>query len=891
MKLWPGSRGRGDELSEELASHLEMAKQDRVDRGESASEAEHASRREFGNVGLVQSVTREQWGWLGLEEFLQDLRFGARTLRKSPGFTLIAILTLALGIGASTSLFSVVNGVLLNPLPYPQPEQLITMHESKPNFKNGSISYPNFRDWQKENKSFSSVAIARRYAFSLTGRGQAEQVRAQFISSDFFSVLGVRPVLGRTFAPGEDIIGGPPLAIIGAGLWKRKFGSSPDVLGKSMTLDGKDYTIVGITPTSFDLFLRSANLTEVYVPIGQWSNPLLNRRGAGLGIHGIGRLKPGVTFGQAVADMDRISRNLSAAYPDTNGNISASLIPLRKDMLGNVQPTLLVLLGAVGFVLLIACVNVANLLLARSTGRAREFAIRAALGAGHGRLVRQLLTESILLALAGGALGLLLAHWATAATLGVLPQQLPRAAEIKVDTHVLLFTLGISLLAGIVFGIAPALKTSQPCLHETLKESGRGLSGSRQPAQSIFVILEMAMALILLVGAGLMIRSLAALWNVDPGFRPHNVLTFGLAFPPSIMRTSSSPEAIRSYLREIDSTFAETPGVQAVAQSWGAVPLSSEDDRTFWIDGEPRPATETDMKWTLNYIVGPDYLRVMGIPLLRGRFFNTHDDHRSPIVAVVDDVFARKYFGNESPLGKKLRLNALDLTSDGTLVQIVGVVGHVNQWGLDSDLTQSLRAELYLTCLQMSDDYMANVPAGGGTFVMVRSDAPVSALLESLRRTNQQINSEQVIYQPQTMDDILAGTLAARRFSMILFSVFAGLALLLSSIGIYGVICYLVGQRTREIGIRVALGARRADVLRLVLGHGVRMAVVGVTIGVAASLGFTQLMAGMLYGVSPADPITFIGVAAILTLVALAACYMPARRAMRVDPNVALRYE
>jgi predicted permease len=468
---------------------------------------------------------------------------------------------------------------------------------------------------------------------------------------------------------------------------------------------------------------------------------------------------------------------------------------------------------------------------------------------------------------------------------------LPRAAEISIDTRVLLFTMGISLLAGILFGLAPALKTSDPRLQESLKETGRGSSAGRQRAQSVFVVLEMAMALILLIGAGLTIRSLAALWNVDPGFRPDHVLTFGLAFPPSMLKTASSPEAVRAYVRELDSKFAQTPGVQAVSQSWGAVPLSSEDDRTFWIDGEPKPANDADMKWTLNYIVEPGYLRVMGIPLLRGRFFNTHDDNHSPIVAVVDEVFARKYFGSEDAVGKTLRLNFLDLTSDGTRVQIVGVVGHVNQWGLDSDLTQSLRAQLYLTCLQMSDDYMANVPGGGGTFLMVRSDQPVATLLASLRRTNQQINAEQVIYQPQTMNDIVAASLAARRFSMILFSVFAGLALLLSSVGIYGVISYLVGQRTREIGIRVALGAGHSDVLRLVLGHGVSMALVGIAIGITVSLGLTQLMASMLYGVSPTDPITFAGVAVILTFVALAACYIPARRAMRVDPTVALRYE
>jgi predicted permease len=890
VKLPFWKRGRHEkELAEEIESHLEMAARERVDRGEPRGQAETAARREFGNVALVENATRDQWGWRWLEELLQDLHYGARTLRKNPGFTTVAVLTLALGIGANTSLFSVVNGVLLNPLPYPHPEQLVTLHESKPNFKDGSISYPNFRDWQTNNHTFSAMAITRTYTFSFTGRGESEQLLARFISSDFFSVLGVNPVIGRTFAPGEDEIGGPALAIIGAGLWKRKFGSSPDVLGKTLALDGKDYTIVGVTPAAFDLFQKSASITEVYVPIGQWSNPLLPNRGAGLGIHGVGRLEPGVTLEQASADMDRVSHSLAAAFPDTNNGISAYLIPLRKAMLGDVQLVLLVLLGAVGFVLLIACVNVANLLLARSTGRTRELAIRAALGAGRGRLVRQLLTESTLLAVGGGGLGLLLAQWATRAMLGVLPAELPRAAEIQVDTHVLLFTMGISLCAGILFGLAPALKTSQPELHETLKESGRGASGTRHRAQSVFVAVEMAMALVLLVGAGLMIRSLMALWNVDPGFRPNNVLTFGLTLPPSMM--TASPDAIRAYVREIDNRFAATPAVQAVSQSWGAVPLSGEDDQLFWIDGQPKPANEMDMDWTLDYVVGPDYLRVMGIPLLRGRFFAANDDEHSPRVAVVDDIFARKYFGNEDPIGKRLRMNSLDLTPNGTLVQIVGVVGHVNQWGLDSDQTNSLRAQLYLPCLQMPDPYMANVPGGGGILLMVRADSAVQVLLEALRRTSRQMSGEQVIYHPETMDSIIATTLAPRRFSMILLGVFAGLALCLSSIGVYGVVSYLVGRRTHEIGLRMALGARQTDVLRLILGRGAKMALAGVVVGIAAALGLTQLMAKMLYGVSPADPLTFVGVALVLTLVALAACYVPARRAMRVDPMVALRHE
>jgi predicted permease len=886
---FPFKRGqRQKDLEQEIETHLEMARRDHIDRGDSPLEAVSAVRREFGNVALVENVTRDQWGWLWLEEFLQDLRYGARTLRKNPAFTAIAILTLALGIGANTSLFSVVNAVLLNPLPYPHPEQLVTLHESKPNFRAGSISYPNFRDWRKDNRTFSSMAIARGTSLLVTGAGEPEQVDARFISSDYFSMLGVNPVLGRTFAAGEDEIGSPPIALISAGFWKRKFNGAPDVIGKPLNADGRAYIIVGVTPAGFDLFLRTARATEIYLPIGQWNNPLLPQRTAGLGIHGVGRLKADVTIDQAVADMKRITDNLAEAYPDADKGIGATIIPFRKDMLGDAQPILLVLLGAVGFVLLIACVNVANLLLARSNARAREFAIRAALGAGQTRIVRQLLTESMLLAFAGGALGVLIAVYATRAGLRVLPVQLPRAAEIHIDAHVLLFTLAASLLAGILFGLAPALKTSRPRVTEALKEGSRG-SGTRQRAQGIFVVAEMAMALVLLVGAGLMIRSLSVLWDTDPGFKPDNIFTFGLAFPPT--QVNSSPAALRAYLRDLDRKFAATPGVEAASQSWAAFPLSSDDEQLFWLDGQPKPTSENDMKWTINYVVQQDYLKVMGIPLKRGRFFTTHDDEHSPFVAVVDEEFVRKYFGKEDPIGRRIRLHYLDLTGNGTLAQIVGVVGHVNQWGLDSDKKEELRAQMYLDCVQMPDDYIAGVPGGGGSFIALRSKGSVPGLLDALRQANREINREQVLYDAQTMNDIIAGTLAGRRFSMILFGIFAALALVLSSVGIYGVVSYLVGRQTREIGLRMALGASRIDVLRMVLGHGAKLAGIGVAIGLAASLALTQLMDKMLYGVSATDPLTFFAVSVVLTVVALAACYIPARRAMRVDPMAALRYE
>ncbi|HEY2820121.1 MAG TPA: ABC transporter permease [Candidatus Acidoferrum sp.] len=885
----PGKPAKQRDLEEELASHLKMSQQDRQDRGESPQQAAHSARREFGNVALVEHVTRDQWRGRRFDEFLQDLRFAIRTLRKSPGFTAIAILTLALGIGANTSLFSVVNAVLLNPVPYPHPEQLVMLHESKPNFRAGSISYPNFRDWRHDNHSFSSMAVARGSSFTLTGLGEAEELRAQFISTDYFSLLSVQPVLGRFFATGEDEIGSPPIVLISANFWHRKLSGSPDVIGKTLNLDGKAFTIAGVTPANFDLFQRVMVPTDIYAPIGQWTNPLLNKREAGLGIHGVGRLKPGITLEQATADMQRVTDNLAQAYPETDKGIGATLVDFRKEMLGDVQPVLIVLLGAVGFVLLIACANVANLLLARSTGRTREFAIRVALGAGRGRLARQLLTESLLLAMSGGALGLLLAQIATRTAVQVMPMQLPRAAQIGIDGRVLVFTAGISLLAGILFGIVPALRISQPHLHDTLKEGGRGGSGSRNRAQGAFVVAEMAMALVLLVGAGLMVRSLVVLWRTSPGFEPTNVVTFGLALPPSIL--GAPAEAIRNQIRDLDRRFAATPGVEAASQSWGAFPLSGDDEQQFWIDGEPKPETENDMKWSLSYVVQPDYINVLKLPLSRGRFFNEHDDERSPRVAVVDEEFARKYFHGEDPIGKRVHLAHFDLNGNGTLFEIVGVVGHVNQWGLDSDLKEELRAQIYFSCLQMPDDYVVGVPGGGGTFVAVRSALPTEQLVDALRRTSREINSDQAIYNVQTMDSVITASLAARKFSMILLASFAGLALLLSSIGIYGVVSYVVGQKTREIGLRMALGASRPAVMRMILSQGGKLAAAGVIVGLGASLALTRSMEAMLYGVSTSDPFTFIAVATLLTAVALAACYIPARRAMQVDPMVALRHE
>ena len=806
----------------------------------------------------------------------QDVRYAMRMLGKHPGFTAVVVLTLALGIGANAALFSVVNGVLLNPLPFPQPEQLVALNQRKPNVAAGSISYPNFLDWQKENQTFSAMAISRESSFALVGTGEAERVRGRRCSVNLFSVLGVKPALGRDFAPGEDEPGAGPVVMISAGLWQRRFGGAPDVAGKSLTVDDKSYTIVGVLPASFTLYRD----TDVYVPMGQWGNSGLQNRGAGLGLRGIGRLKPGVTLAQAQADLDGVMGRLAEVYPETNRGNGAALIPLKELLIGDVRPILWMLLGAVGFVLLIACVNVSNLLLARATGRTREFAIRSALGAGQWRLLRQSLTESILLALAGGGLGLLLAALGTRAALNVLPTGLPRADEVGLDARVLIFTAAIALLTGVLAGLAPALKTRQWRLSETLKESGRGAGGGRHRAQGVLVAVEVSLALVLLIGAGLMIRTLSALWDVDPGFRSDNVLTFGLSFPPS-MRTASA-DAKRASLRDLSDRLNSMPGVKAASFLTGASPMQGQESVFFWLDGQPKPASTSEMNQALVYRVEPGYLTAMGIPLKQGRFFTGQDEVQTQPIVVIDEVCARQYFPSADPLGKRINLGDNRGPSE-----IVGVVGHVMQSGLDSDDRQLLRAQLYLPFRQFG----WNSEVG----VVVRAEGVAGkaepALLNSIRRVVQNQHSQNVVYNAQTMNEVIADSLSRRRFAMILLNAFAVVALVLSGIGLYGVISYLVGQHTQEIGIRLALGAQRQDVLLLVLSQGMKMTLGGVALGLLASLGLTRLLTKMVYGVSTTDPATFAVIAALLILVALLACLIPARRATKVDPLVALRYE
>src|SRR5690348_2047881 len=817
-----------------------------------------------------------------MESFLQDLRYAVRVLSKAPGFAAIAVLTLALGIGANTALFSVVNGVLLSPLPFPQPERLIALYSRTSDFDHSSISYPNFLDWQRQNNSFAQLAAYRHDSFNMTGAGEPERLRAEMVSAGFFSILGVQPVMGRLFTAQDDRPGGAPVVLLSEGLWRRRFGASAQMLGKSISLNGTAYTVVGIIPANFYFRGNNFSLSEIYVPIGQWTDSTFLDRRTSMGMDAVGRLKPGVSFLQARADMDDIGRNLAREYPDADKDSGIALVPLKQDMVGEVAPLLYVLLGAVGFVLLIACVNIANLLLARSTGRTREFAIRSALGASRTRMVRQLLTESVLLSLAGGILGLLIAAWGTRAAIASLPQALPRSGNVGLDTRVLLFTLGISLFAGILFGLAPAIKTSPHNIGETLKEGGRGSSGARHHLQGAFVVAETALALILLVGAGLMIRSLVQLWSVNPGFNPHNLLEFEVAFPPEAMK--ATPDQLRNSLLQLDTALAAVPGAEYVSAIGGSLPMEGDSELPFWLEGQPKPSTTAEMKSALFYPAEPGYLKAMGTPLLRGRFITAQDTMHSPPVIVIDENLAKKYFPGQDPIGKRINFGILDVQAE-----IVGIAGHVKHWGLDDTGNQPIEAQLYYPIMQVPDKFMPLL-AKGAQFIM-RSRVAPDTLFKPIRMAVEQINSQQVMYGAHTMDETIADSLASRRFAMILLGIFAMVALVLSCVGIYGVISYLVGQRTHEIGIRIALGAQRRDVLAMILGQGARMALIGVAIGIVAALGLTRLVADQLFGVTAHDPITFAGVAIILMLVALAACYIPARRAMRVDPIVALRYE
>jgi predicted permease len=875
------------DLTDELQFHLDMKMQEGLD--------ESTARRQVGNLTWLKESCRELWTLGPIEIWWQDLRYALRMLAKSPGFTSIAVLTLALGIGANTAIFSVVNGVLISPLPFRNASRIVALYQDLPDFPTGSVSYPNFLDWQRDNRSFDSMAAFRWANGAITGAGQPENVGARCVSATFFPILGVSPILGRNFTADEDRRGADPSVLISEGLWQRKFGSDPNIVGKRLVVGGAGRTIVGVIPASFRLKIWNFRTADLYVPIGEEHDDRFFKRDAYWGSGAIGLLKPGVTLDQARADLVRVNAGLAATYPDVDAKLKSTVLTLKDEIVGEMRPVLLVLLGAIGFVLLIACVNVANLLLARSTSRQREFAIRVALGAGQARITMQLLTESTVLAVLGGGLGLMIAKWGTVAAIAAAPRALPRAEEIGMDGRVLGFTFVVSILAGILFGLAPALKSASPNIGESLKAGGRSLSGYRSRTQATFVIVEMAMAFVLLIGAGLMIRTLLQLWRVDPGFDPHHVVTFDIHPAPSL--AEQSPDGIRAFLRQLRSSMRNVAGTEYLSIERGATLMESDNENAFWVEGQTPPARQADLPLTLQYVVEPEYLQVMRIPLLRGRFITDADNEHSTRVVVIDSELAQKYFAGRDPIGK--HVNILDDDTNAAHrsflpLLVVGIVGHVNQFGLADDAKSSLHAQIYLPLMQTPDVWMKTMVLGMTVFARyqpLNAELNAESYFQTLRKQLLASNADLIVSGNESEEEIVAQSIASQRFSVILLGIFAALALLLASVGIYGVLSYLVGQRTQEIGVRMALGARHFDVLRLVLADGARMMLIGVAIGAVAALGLTRWMASMLFGVAPTDPPTFAAVAVVLCGVGLCACYVPAHRAMRVDPILALRHE
>ncbi|MGB6820558.1 MAG: ABC transporter permease, partial [Candidatus Acidiferrales bacterium] len=810
-----------------------------------ANELVHSQRGKESAMTILQHKVEARDATRGRFSLLTDLRqdicYGLRMLRKSPGFTAVAVLTLALGIGANTAIFSVINSVLLQRLPFPQPERVIVLHR----WTGSSIPYAEFQDMEAQNHSFELLALQRRESMNLTGAGEPERVIVRMVSPDFFPILGLKPLLGRTYTKDEDRLGAPGVVVITQGLWTRKFNSDPAVVGRSATLAGKNYTIIGVVPDLPSQFAQ----TDFFYPIGQWDEPAFRVRGSGFGTVGLARLNPEVTLAQARADLKRLAGVLAAAYPKEDGRLTLDAVPFRTDTLGTLQHTLLLLFGAVGFVLLIACANVANLILARSTSRRRELAIRVAVGAGRERVVRQLLTETSLLGILGGGVGLLLAKWGMLALVEVAPR-LSLGVEPSINIRVLLFTLTISLLTGILFGTVPAFKAARVDLQETLKEGGRGATGGHQRVQAALVVSEIALAMVLLAGAGLLVRSLERIWQVNPGFDPRNVLTFTIALSPDT--ATSAPKIRQMYSRLMDGLEA-LPGAASASLVFGNLPFTGESDINFWREDRKRPDRMSDAPDALWYAVTPDYLRAMGIPLLRGRFLTPQDTETAPVVAVINDGIARTLFPNEDPLGKRLHLTFFDRTAE-----IVGIVGTVKHFGLDVRPDNDILFQLYIPFRQVPDGLVPLLAMNSS--VAVRTATEPASLTGAVRHEVRTVDDQQVMFGETTMQELLDGSLAFRRSSMILLEVFAALALLLASIGVYGVISNIVGQRAHEIGVRMALGAQRGNVLRLVLGRGVKLGLLGVALGIAAALPLMRLLSSMLFGVTAADPLTFAAV-------------------------------
>jgi putative ABC transport system permease protein len=882
-----------DGLDQDIREHIEMETQDNIERGMSPEEARHAAMRKFGNVTRVKEETREVWSFLWIEHLLQDIRFGVRMLRRSPGFAAAAILTLALGIGANTAIFSVVNAVLLRPLAYRDSPSLVNIWGKfeKDGIPQNWISEPEYWDLLDHNESFAQVA-----AYALGGRANLTRVDAPPVqvseastTADVLPMLGIVPVVGRSFSGEEDKPGHSHYVLLSYALWESQFGGDPNIGGKPIQLDGEAYSIVGVLPKQFSL----GGKQDLWVPLG-----LDRAKPQGRGshyLHVVGRLKPGVNPVQASAALVTLAGDLRRGYPGSYGpeskNFDMFMVPVKEQLVGRLRPALLVLLGAVALVLLIACANVANLMLARASAREKELAIRAAMGAGRTRLVRQLLTESLLLGLAGGLLGLVLAYWGVNALRALVPANTPRMDEVQLDSAVLAFTFGVSLLTGLFFGLVPSWHTVKNDLREALSEAGRGtsVSGKTLHLRSWLVVSELALAVLLLVGAGLLIRSFKRLLDVSPGFQTQHLLTMELSLPE---KTYPDGAPVQKFFTELLASVKTVPGVES-AGAVSQLPLSDSytSGSVFFEDTSipdiPRlpnlgnlPYMEIDQRAATS-----EYFQAMQIPLVRGRLLNEADDASALLVAVVDTNFAHRFWPHGDAIGRRVGIDTIP-NSNPPMPRwrtIVGVVGHVKHYALDVEG----REQIYFPHRQP----LFGAFAPRDMTLAVRTSQDPSSVTNAIRERIFAIDKGLPPYNIATMDQLVSTSVAQPRLNLSLLVAFAVLALVLAAVGVYGVMAYAVTQRTHEFGIRTALGASSTDVLKQVFLEGGRLAALGLALGLIAALILTRLMASLLFGVSPSDPMTLGLVAVILALVALAACYIPARRAARVDPVIALRYE
>jgi len=820
-----------------------------------------------------------------MQNLWQDLRYGARMLMKKPGFTVVAVVTLSLGIGANSAIFSVVNAVLLRALPYDEADRLVYLSERHPQHEEMSISYPDFTDWRARNHVFESIGVFRGSDYDLTGSGEPERLGAAQVSAELFSALRVRAALGRVFTNEEDKPGAPAVVALSHELWQRRFGGNPQILNQSLTLNDHPYTVIGVMPSGFHF----KEHTELWIPIGPLSDQgWLQERDNHPGLRGVARLKAGITIEQARADLDAIAAQLEQQYPDSNKHVGARIIPLLENYVHDVRHALWVLLGAVGLVLLIACANVANLLLARAATRRREMAVRVALGASRWRMARQLLTESLLLAVVGGGLGLLLAQWGVELILAFAGNSIPRTGEISLDSHVLAFTLAASAGAGVIFGLGPALQSSRADVQEALKETSRSATGGRHRLRQTLVVVEVALTLVLLIGAGLLIRTFYRLQQVNPGFVDEHVLSFGVSLPE--LKYPDERQWLNFY-QQVTQKLRALPGVQEVSIT-SRVPMGENDWQSgFRVVGQPPPPPGQGPSMEVT-IAGPDYFRTVGIPLLRGRCF-TEQDNRSTLseenlrgldqrhrlraglkTIIVDEEFARRHWPNEDPLGKQILWGS---GPNDPPLTVVGVVGRVKLYRPNEPAGF---VQGYFPFFEMPDNFMRFV---------VKTTIDPERMIAAARREVQAVDADQPIYDVKTLTQLRSESIAPQRLNLMLLGLFAAVALALAVVGIYGVMSYEVEQRTNEIGLRVALGAQTRDVLRLVVGQAMKLALVGVAMGLMGAVALTRLMANLLFGVGATDPVTFTSVALLLTFVALLACWLPARRAAMVDPMVALR--